>query len=82
MNIARSHNQREILESLFRGEAVNRPGRHLRGRARMFLNRYERAFDNFLARLESAGFHVVEHLGPRGGKWSATYTLENPPTEQ
>ena len=73
--IARSPQQRCDLDTLLSGGTIRRADYALKGRAKQ----YARAFDAFLARVQAAGLHVEETLGPRGGKHSATYRLAADP---
>lgn len=80
--VARSADQRSLLERMLAGEAVHSPAHGLHGRARQYQSRYENAFGAFIERLCAAGYPVAVTPGVRGGHGSATYRVvqEDEPT--
>lgn len=74
--IARGFWQQGIWVDLLRGREVENPVKHLRGRARQYAGRYRLSFLNMLVRAEEEGFRIKRVPGPRGGEWSAKYSLQ------
>lgn len=64
------------MNDLLSGYTVASPARTIRGRAKSYLPRYVRSFNNLLERMGAAGLVVERIPGPRGGEWCATYKLK------
>lgn len=72
---ARGSWQRGIIDDMLVGGCTN-PVAQLRGKAKDYSGRYQESFDNLLDRLQSAGITVHKQLGPRGGEFSAVFTIQ------
>lgn len=73
---ARGDWQRGIVGEMLHQNRVTNPVSELRGRAKNYAGKYSESFHSLLARLKSAGIVVTRTPGPKGGEWSATYSID------
>lgn len=74
--IARSADQKIVLDALLRGESVHSFDYGLRGKAANYRRVYHNSWLDFCLRLREHGFTLdIDELGPRGGIGSATWKL-------